>query len=182
MTVLRVATRASALAVAQAGLVASALERSLGVRAELTLVRTSGDRIQGSLAAVGGKGLFVKELEDALLAGRADLAVHSAKDLPADLAEGTVLAAFPERADPRDALVAARRGATLAELPRGARSSWPRAPISRSCRSAGTSTRASASSRARASTPSCSPARASSGSASRRGSTSAWRPRRCSPP
>jgi hydroxymethylbilane synthase len=121
VAVLRVATRASALAVAQSGLVASALERGLGVRAELFLVRTSGDRIQGSLAAVGGKGLFVKELEEALLAGRADLAVHSAKDLPADLAEGTVLAAFPERADPRDALVAARRGATLADLPRGAR-------------------------------------------------------------
>jgi hydroxymethylbilane synthase len=122
VTSLRIATRASALAVAQSKLVAAALERALGVRAELELVRTQGDRIQDTpLAAVGGKGLFVKELEEALLARRADLAVHSAKDLPADLAPGTALAAFPERADPRDALVAASRGATLASLARGAR-------------------------------------------------------------
>jgi hydroxymethylbilane synthase len=70
---------------------------------------------------VGGKGLFVKELEEALLARRADLAVHSAKDLPARLPHGLVLAAFPERADPRDALVANGRFAALAALPSGAR-------------------------------------------------------------
>ena len=122
MTALRIATRASALAVAQSKLVAAALERALGVRVELELVRTSGDRIQDApLAALGGKGLFVKELEEALLARRADLAVHSAKDLPAGLAPGTALAAFPERADARDALVGARRGASLAGLARGAR-------------------------------------------------------------
>jgi len=122
VSALRIATRASALAVAQSKLVAAAVERALGVRTELELVRTSGDRIQDTpLAALGGKGLFVKELEEALLAGRADLAVHSAKDLPALLAPGTALAAFPERADARDALVGARRGARLADLARGAR-------------------------------------------------------------
>ncbi|HKJ24357.1 MAG TPA: hydroxymethylbilane synthase, partial [Myxococcota bacterium] len=69
----------------------------------------------------GGKGLFVKEIEAALLDGRADVAVHSAKDLPAELAPGCTLAAFPERADPRDALVARRPGVTLVELPANAR-------------------------------------------------------------
>jgi hydroxymethylbilane synthase len=122
VSVLRIATRASALAVAQSRQVAGALERALGVRAELVEIRTSGDRIQNApLAAIGGKGLFVKELEEALLAGRADLAVHSAKDLPAGLAPGSVLAAFPERVDPRDALLGAERGLRLSDLPRGAR-------------------------------------------------------------
>ena len=74
---------------------------------DLVTLKTSGDRLADvSLAKVGGKGLFVKEIEEALLEGRADLAVHSAKDLPARIAPGLVLAAFPERADPRDALVA----------------------------------------------------------------------------
>jgi hydroxymethylbilane synthase len=122
VTLLRIATRASALAVAQTKLVAAALERAAGVRTELVEVRTEGDRVQDkALAAIGGKGLFVKELEEALLAGRADLAVHSAKDLPAALAPGTVLAAFPERVDARDALIGAERGARLATLARGAR-------------------------------------------------------------
>jgi len=122
VSVLRIATRASALAVAQSRQVAGALERALGVRAELVEIRTTGDRIQNApLAAIGGKGLFVKELEEALLAGRADLAVHSAKDLPAGLAPGSVLAAFPERVDPRDALLGAERGLRLSDLPRGAR-------------------------------------------------------------
>jgi hydroxymethylbilane synthase len=122
VSVLRIATRASALAVAQSRQVAGALERALGVRAELVEIRTRGDRIQNApLAAIGGKGLFVKELEEALLAGRADLAVHSAKDLPAGLAPGSVLAAFPERVDPRDALLGAERGLRLSDLPRGAR-------------------------------------------------------------
>jgi hydroxymethylbilane synthase len=119
---LRLATRASPLARAQSGLVARALERTLGVETELVVLTTSGDRIRDrSLAALGGKGLFVKELEEALLAQRADLAVHSAKDLPARLAPGLALAAFPERADPRDALVGRRAGTTLASLPQGAR-------------------------------------------------------------
>jgi len=122
VTLLRIATRASPLAVAQTKLVAAAVERLLGAKTELVLVRTEGDRVQDrALAAIGGKGLFVKELEEALLDGRADLAVHSAKDLPAALAPGTALAAFPERADARDALIGAARGARLAGLRKGAR-------------------------------------------------------------
>lgn len=122
MTLVRIATRGSPLAVAQSKQIAGAVERALDVRCELLLVRTAGDRIQEMpLAALGGKGLFVKEIEEALLAERADLAVHSAKDLPAAIAPGTVLAAFPVRADPRDALVGAQRGVRLAALGRGAR-------------------------------------------------------------
>jgi hydroxymethylbilane synthase len=122
MTRVRVATRASELALAQARLVADQLEAALGVDAELVPLSTSGDRIQAlSLAKIGGKGLFVKEIEDALLDGRADLAVHSAKDLPAELHPDLELVAFPERADPRDALIARRAGATLDALPRAAR-------------------------------------------------------------
>jgi hydroxymethylbilane synthase len=119
---LRLATRGSPLARAQSGLVARSLERTLGVEVELLVLKTSGDRIADrALAALGGKGLFVKELEEALLAGRADLAVHSAKDLPARLAPGLALAACPERADPRDALVGREAGTKLMSLPRGAR-------------------------------------------------------------
>jgi hydroxymethylbilane synthase len=114
---LRIATRGSPLAVAQSGLVARALEQALGVETELVRIQTTGDRLRGPLAAVGGKGLFVKEVEEALLDGRAELAVHSAKDLPARLAPGLLLAAFPERGDPRDALV----GACFDALPAGAR-------------------------------------------------------------
>jgi hydroxymethylbilane synthase len=122
VTLLRIATRGSPLAVAQTKLVAAMIERATGARTELVLVRTSGDRIADrALAAIGGKGLFVKELEETLLAGGADLAVHSAKDLPAALAPGTALAAFPERADARDALIGAARGARIAALPKGAR-------------------------------------------------------------
>jgi hydroxymethylbilane synthase len=118
----RLATRTSDLALAQARLVAGMLDDALGVRTELVGMKTTGDRIQSvSLAKLGGKGLFVKEIEEALLDGRADLAIHSAKDLPAALPEGLELVAFPERADPRDALVGRERGATLAGLPPGAR-------------------------------------------------------------
>jgi hydroxymethylbilane synthase len=122
MRALRVATRASELALAQARQVVGQLERVLGRSAELLPLKTEGDRLASvSLAKVGGKGLFVKEIEEALLDGRADLAVHSAKDLPARLPPQLVLVAFPERADARDALVARERGATLGTLPRGAR-------------------------------------------------------------
>lgn len=122
MTQLRVATRGSELALAQARRVSARLESVLCVTTELVIVTTSGDRLQhAKLADVGGKGLFVKEIEEALLERRADVAVHSAKDLPAALAPGLVLAAVPERADPRDAFVPRERGARLAELPRGAR-------------------------------------------------------------
>lgn len=118
----RIATRGSDLALAQARHVAARIERELGRATELVVVTTSGDRIQDRpLAKIGGKGLFVKEIEQALLEERADVAVHSAKDLPARLADGCALAAFPERVDARDALVARAGGATLGALPRGAR-------------------------------------------------------------
>ena len=89
---------------------------------EIVPIRTSGDRMaSASLAAVGGKGLFVKELEQALVERRVDLAVHSMKDLPARLAPEFRIAAVPERADPRDALLARAPGGSLAALPCGAR-------------------------------------------------------------
>lgn len=121
MSRVRIATRGSALALAQSRGVASRLAAALGVETEIVTVKTTGDRLAGPLAEAGGKGLFVKEVEEAVLERRADLAVHSAKDLPGQLAPGLVLAAFPERADPRDALVARDPGATLDGLPRGAR-------------------------------------------------------------
>jgi hydroxymethylbilane synthase len=119
---IRIATRGSALALAQAGGIARAVEAALGCETELVPIVTSGDRLADApLASVGGKGLFVKEIEEALLDGRADLAVHSAKDLPAALPDGLVLAAFPARGDPRDALIGREPGARLETLPRGAR-------------------------------------------------------------
>ncbi len=112
---LRVATRGSELARWQAARVAALL----GVDVELVIVTTSGDtRTDVPIHAVGGTGIFVKEVQQAVLDGRADLAVHSAKDLPASGApDGIVLIAVPERADPRDVLV----GSTLAGLGAGAR-------------------------------------------------------------
>ena len=112
---LRVATRGSELARWQAHRVAALL----GADTELVVVSTAGDqRTDVPIHAVGGTGIFVKEVQQAVLDGRADLAVHSAKDLPAsDNPDGLVLAAFPERADPRDVLV----GSTLDALPAGAR-------------------------------------------------------------
>jgi hydroxymethylbilane synthase len=122
VSVVRIATRGSDLALAQADAMAGRIRKELGHETERIVVKTTGDRIQDiPLAAIGGKGLFVKEIEEALQAGRADMAVHSAKDLPARRAEGLVLAAFPERADPRDALVGRDPDATLAGLRRGAR-------------------------------------------------------------
>lgn len=115
---LRIATRSSPLALWQAERVAALLRERAGRPAELVLVSTAGDRDQHSeLHAIGGQGVFVKEVQQAVLAGDADLAVHSAKDLPALTPEGLVLAAVPERADARDVLV----GATLATLRPGAR-------------------------------------------------------------
>ncbi len=106
MKPVRIATRGSDLALAQARWIADRIRNELAREAELIVVQTSGDRIQDvPLAAIGGKGLFVKEIEEALLAGRADLAVHSAKDLPALLAPGLCLASFPQRVYPRDALL-----------------------------------------------------------------------------
>jgi len=114
----RLATRGSPLALVQADIVAGLLEaRAPGVRTERVVVRTEGDRrADEDLERIGGQGVFVKEIQRAVLAGRADVAVHSAKDLPPCPPEGLVLAAVPPRADPRDALV----GATLDSLPPGA--------------------------------------------------------------
>jgi hydroxymethylbilane synthase len=93
---------------------------ALGVDVEIVIVRTSGDRLaQVALADFGGKALFVKEIEDALLEDRADVGVHSLKDMPATLPAGLCLAAFPPREDPRDSLVS-RGGGSLGDLPPGA--------------------------------------------------------------
>jgi hydroxymethylbilane synthase len=119
---LRVATRKSQLALWQAEHVATLLRRAhAGLEVELVPIVTQGDRIQDrTLAAIGGKGLFIKELEVALEERRADIAVHSMKDLPSDLPEGLTIAAVLERADARDALLTAK-AARLDDLPRGAR-------------------------------------------------------------
>jgi hydroxymethylbilane synthase len=115
----RIGTRGSALALAQAGSVAAAL-REVGARVEIVSMRTEGDRrLDARLADVGGKGLFVREIERALLAKRVDLAVHSLKDLPAETPDGLELAAFPPREDPGDVLVT-RTDARLDDLPAGA--------------------------------------------------------------
>ncbi|MCC6217020.1 MAG: hydroxymethylbilane synthase [Polyangiaceae bacterium] len=123
MTVrLVVATRRSPLALAQArAFVTELCHAHPGLVVEELHVVTTGDRIQDRpLSEVGGKGLFVKEIEEALLDGRADLAVHSSKDVPAELPPGLVLGCVPPRADPRDAVVV-RGGAPLASLAAGAR-------------------------------------------------------------
>ncbi len=120
MTV-RIATRRSALAMWQAHHVSGLLTaREPGLEVQLLELMTRGDRILDvPLAEVGGKGLFVKEIEDALLRGEAQIAVHSMKDLPAVEPPGLIIAAVPVREDPRDALVS--HGKKLSELPRGAR-------------------------------------------------------------
>lgn len=115
----RVGTRASALALTQTGHVADALTALGAGEHELVRVRTDGDRLTGSLATLGGTGVFVTALRDALLDGRCDVAVHSFKDLPTAPSPGLVVAAVPVREDPRDALCA-REGWTLTTLPEGA--------------------------------------------------------------
>lgn len=100
-----IGSRGSALALWQARHIAAALA-SLGVETRLEIIKTTGDRITDvPLATVGGKGLFTKEIEEALLDGSIDLAVHSLKDVPTALPKGLTLAAFPEREDPRDAWI-----------------------------------------------------------------------------
>ena len=102
-----IGTRGSKLALAQSNQMADALRAAHpGLHVELRVISTVGDRVLDvALSAVGDKGLFVKEIEAALLAGEIDLAVHSCKDLPSALPPGLVIAAFPPRADPRDALI-----------------------------------------------------------------------------
>jgi hydroxymethylbilane synthase len=121
-TRLRIATRKSQLALWQAEHVSTLLRAAHpGLEVELVPLLTQGDRIQDrTLAAIGGKGLFIKELEVALEDLRADIAVHSMKDVPADLPRGLIIGAVLKRADPRDALVSTSGIARLEELPRGA--------------------------------------------------------------
>jgi hydroxymethylbilane synthase len=117
--VIRLGTRGSALALRQAEMVAEGL-RARGADVEIVTIRTEGDRrVDQRLAEVGGKGLFVREIEVALTDERIDIAVHSLKDLPADVAPGLTLGAYLEREDPRDLLVT-KAGGSLATLPRGA--------------------------------------------------------------
>ena len=117
---LRLGTRASALALAQSGHVADEVSARLGRPVELVRVQTEGDVNAAAIAQIGGTGVFVTALRDALLAGTVDLAVHSYKDLPTAPADGLVVAAVPPREDPRDVLVA-RDGLTIGELAAGAR-------------------------------------------------------------
>lgn len=118
---LRIGTRGSKLALAQSEWVKAKIEAEHPrVKVELVRIKTKGDKILDSpLSKIGGKGLFVKEIEDALLKGTVDLAVHSMKDVPAELPEGLDLAVFPKREDPRDAFVSARY-TSIRELPEGA--------------------------------------------------------------
>ncbi len=120
-SVLRLGSRGSALALWQTEHVADALKRAHpGLRTEVTIIRTQGDKILDvPLARIGDRGLFVKEIEEALLAGRIDAAVHSLKDLPTAQPDGLLIAAVLERVDPRDCLVSPRYG-SLEELPDGA--------------------------------------------------------------
>jgi hydroxymethylbilane synthase len=114
---LRLGTRASPLALRQANWVKSRLEETHpGVQITLVHIRTEGDKLAIPLFQAGGKGLFVKEIEDSLLQGTVDLAVHSAKDLPAIIPQALTLMAFPEREDPRDVLIS-RNGKGWSEIP-----------------------------------------------------------------
>lgn len=121
---LRLGTRGSPLALAQANIVRTLLARSTGAPEtafEIVVIKTTGDAIQDRpLSEVGGKGLFTKEIEEALLSGRIDLAVHSAKDMPTISQPGLMLAACLEREDPRDAFISLK-AKSLAELRHGAR-------------------------------------------------------------
>lgn len=119
-TPLRLGTRASALATTQSGHVAARITELTGVEVELVTISTEGDRNQAPLTQIGGTGVFVAALREALVDGTVDVAVHSLKDLPTAVDPRLSLAAVSVREDPRDVLVA-RDGLTLGELPRGAR-------------------------------------------------------------
>ncbi len=121
MKALRIGTRGSALALWQANHLRDALAKSFGMSAEIVVVKTSGDRFAAAqIEQIGIRGIFTKELEDALIEGRADLAVHSMKDVPTELSNLCKLAVVFPREDPRDALVS-RHGESLKQLPQGAR-------------------------------------------------------------
>lgn len=121
MKALRIGTRGSALALWQARSIAAALRDLTGAEPELVIIKTSGDKFQqASFSEMGGKGVFIMELEDALLEEGIDLAVHSMKDVPTELPGGLTIAAIGKREDVRDALLSSG-GATLANLAQGAR-------------------------------------------------------------
>ncbi len=128
MTRLRIGTRGSSLALWQANHIADSLAKLHSVETELVRIRTSGDRLQSAsvaqvndaIGAEGGKGIFIKEIEDALLSGTVDLAVHSMKDVPTETPAGLTFAAITRREDPRDCLISRER-LTLEKLPQGAR-------------------------------------------------------------
>jgi hydroxymethylbilane synthase len=119
---IKIGTRGSALALAQArGVAAQISGRYPDCRVELVIIKTTGDKIQNvPLAQIGGKGLFIKEIEEALFRGQVDLAVHSLKDMPAEVPAGLGLGAVPPREDWRDAFISSRY-ANLAEIPPGGR-------------------------------------------------------------
>lgn len=118
--VLRLGTRGSELAMTQSGMIADRLRAECGVEVELVIVSTEGDRNLAPLVSMGGQGVFVAALREALVRGDVDFAVHSLKDLPTTPDARLALAAIPRREDPRDVLIA-RDGLTLGELPQGAR-------------------------------------------------------------
>ena len=120
--ILKIGTRGSRLALAQSRWVKEKIEKGHpDIRVELVSIKTTGDKIlDAPLSEVGGKGLFVKEIEEALLSRKIHMAVHSMKDVPAELPEGLTLSAFPEREDPRDALIS-RGNLTVEQLPFGSR-------------------------------------------------------------
>ena len=117
MKTLRLGTRGSELAIAQANRVAQLL-RGLGHEVALVKIETSGDRLEGPISKEGGKALWLREIERSLLDGTIDLAVHSAKDMPVELADGLTVGAYPEREDPRDVFIGAP-GRRFAALPPG---------------------------------------------------------------
>jgi hydroxymethylbilane synthase len=128
VTRLRIGTRGSSLALWQANHIADSLAKLHGVETELVRIRTSGDRLQSAsvaqvndaIGAEGGKGIFIKEIEDALLSGAVDLAVHSMKDVPTETPAGLAFAAITRREDPRDCLIS-REKLALQKLAQGAR-------------------------------------------------------------
>jgi hydroxymethylbilane synthase len=117
----RIGTRGSALALWQANHVRERLKELHGVECELVRIRTSGDQFQtGSVTLIGNKGVFIKEIEDALLGGTVDLAVHSMKDVPTEIPAGLEFSAITEREDPRDCFIS-RNGRPFGEVAAGAR-------------------------------------------------------------
>jgi hydroxymethylbilane synthase len=135
--VIRIGTRGSNLALAQSRWAQAWLERELHLATRLVTIKTTGDRfVDRPVSGLGGKGVFVKEIEEALTAGAIDCAIHSMKDVPAELASGLVIAAIPPREDPRDVLISQYSGG-FEQLPAGVRlgtSSLRRTALARALR------------------------------------------------